>query len=238
MRSYRDSLSRCIRMALLIVLLLLPALAIDPLGLNSTIGLTAPVSADDGKGWAGSWRSTWPGDYSTATMNLTLRQNGSQVSGDLELLYGKSLVEGSLTGTVSGNQCKATGTFKYISSRVDSYVFTLAPDGQSMTVAWDAETRSFLEKGVVYTLIRTVAGKGSGTGTGTAIGTGTGATTGTGADVKGDYNSDGKVTELDALAALKMSVKQLTVVLTLDMDGNGKVTAEDARLILKKALGK
>ena len=55
---------------------------------------------------------------------------------------------------------------------------------------------------------------------------------------KGDYNGDGKVTELDALAALKMSVKQLTVILTLDMDGNGKVTAEDARLILKKAVGK
>ncbi len=57
-------------------------------------------------------------------------------------------------------------------------------------------------------------------------------------DYKGDYNGDGKVTELDALAALKMSVKQLPEDLALDMDGNGKVTAEDARLILKKALGK
>ena len=56
--------------------------------------------------------------------------------------------------------------------------------------------------------------------------------------VKGDFNGDGKVTELDALAALKMSVKQLPEDLALDMDGNSKVMAADARLILKKALGK
>ena len=65
-----------------------------------------------------------------------------------------------------------------------------------------------------------------------------GTADGAGGKVKGDYNGDGKVTELDALAALKMSVKLLPEDLILDMDGNGKVTAEDARLILKKALGK
>jgi hypothetical protein len=66
-----------------------------------------------------------------------------------------------------------------------------------------------------------------------------GAAGGAGGKVKGDYNGDGKVTELDALAALKMTVKLLTEDLNLDMDGNGKVTAEDARLILKQAvLGK
>ena len=64
-----------------------------------------------------------------------------------------------------------------------------------------------------------------------------GAAGGAGGKMKGDYNGDGKVTELDALAALKMSVKLLPEDLTLDMDGNGKVTAEDARLILKQALG-
>jgi len=69
------------------------------------------------------------------------------------------------------------------------------------------------------------------------------ATPGTGGNqlpsvTKGDHNKDGKVTELDALAALKMSVKELPEDLNLDMDGNGKVTAADARLILKKALGK
>jgi hypothetical protein len=56
--------------------------------------------------------------------------------------------------------------------------------------------------------------------------------------MKGDHNGDGKVTELDALAALKISVKLLTEDLILDMDGNSKVTAADARLILKQALGK
>jgi hypothetical protein len=62
--------------------------------------------------------------------------------------------------------------------------------------------------------------------------------TGPGGKMKGDHNGDGKVTELDALAALKISVKLLTEDLILDMDGNSKVTAADARLILKQALGK
>ena len=62
--------------------------------------------------------------------------------------------------------------------------------------------------------------------------------TGPGGKMKGDHNGDGKVTELDALAALKMSVKLLQEDPSLDEDGNGKVTAADARLILKKALGK
>jgi len=56
--------------------------------------------------------------------------------------------------------------------------------------------------------------------------------------LKGDYNGDGKLSEVDALAALRMSVKLLAQDLTLDMNGDGKLTAEDARLILKKALGK
>jgi hypothetical protein len=234
--SHLDGLHRSISMALLVVLLLFPVLATDPLGLNSPPGFTTPVYAQDGKDWSGKWRSTWHADSYMAAMNLDLTQNGNQVNGDLELQYGGSLVRGNVTGTVSGNKYTAKGTFIYMDFRVDNYEFTLAPDGQSMTVApllhtsINGEERSFLEKGVVYTLVRTGTGKGAGTGTGTiAVAW---------AEGKGDYNRDGKVTELDALAALKMSVKQLTEDLKLDMDGNGKVTAEDARLILKKALGK
>ena len=52
----------------------------------------------------------------------------------------------------------------------------------------------------------------------------------------GDYNGDGRITELDALAALKMSVKLLAEDLILDMDQNGRVTAEDARRILSIAV--
>jgi hypothetical protein len=179
-------------------------------------------------------------------MDLTLRQNGGQVTGAFTLIYGSAPtpLEGELTGTVSGNQCKATGTFSDISSRVDTYLFTLAPDGQSMTVAWEKSNT------IVYNLIRTGAGAGTTAGTGTTSGTGTGAgtgtstgkstgtTTGTGTGVKGDYNGDGKVTELDALAALKMYLGLMPMDLNLDMNGKDKVTPEDARLILKIAVGK
>ena len=341
-------------------------------GSGTTAGTGAATSA--GTAWGGTWKSTWKTDYYTPSMNLTLKQNGSQVSGDSILVYSGSRVEGKLTGTVSGNKYKATGTFTYISSRVDHYAFTLAPDGQSMTVVWDDPSESFLEPGAVYTLTRTGAGTGTTTiaGTGTSTTTGAGTATGAGAALtaesrtadpnsivqvpirldnagnigsmnfvltynpqvikvnkvdggslvsgalftpnyksppqvnfglassagingsgtvayiefqvigaagssspltlsgvnttdtsgrsvtlttsngtvtvasetgpgskpKGDYNGDGKVTELDALAALKMSVKLLEEDLNLDMNDNGKVTAEDARLILKQAVGK
>jgi len=105
MKVYSNRLSRCVRIALLVVLLLFPTLTIDPLGLNSPFGMPAPVSAQGGK-------------------------------------------------------------------------------------------------------------------------------------IKGDYNGDGKLTELDALAALKMSVSQLSKDLNLDMDGDGKVTAKDALAILRMAVGK
>ncbi len=52
----------------------------------------------------------------------------------------------------------------------------------------------------------------------------------------GDYNGDGLITELDALAALKMSVKLLAEDSILDMDQNGRVTSEDARRILSIAV--
>jgi len=223
--------------------------ATDPVNPNSSTGSTTLTGAGTGTttgtgtgtgittGWSGRWRSTAKVEYSTSSMDLTLRQNGSQVTGDFTLLYGSAPtpLEGELTGTVSGNQCKATGTFSDISSRVDTYLFTLAPDGQSMTVAWDAPTKS---KGIVYNLVRTGAGTGTTTGTGTDPGTGTSTTPGTGAGGKGDYDGDGKVTELDALAALKMSVGSLPVNLNLDMNGDGKVKADDALSILKMAVGK
>ena len=50
--------------------------------------------------------------------------------------------------------------------------------------------------------------------------------------IRGDGNGDGKITVLDALIALKMFVGSLPEDLTLDMNGDGRVTPEDARQIL------
>ena len=54
--------------------------------------------------------------------------------------------------------------------------------------------------------------------------------------LKGDWNGDGKITELDALAALKMSVRLLDEDLTMDVDDDGRITASDARQILQIAV--
>ena len=56
------------------------------------------------------------------------------------------------------------------------------------------------------------------------------------AKTKGEYDGDKCVTFRDALAALKMSVRELTEDLNLDVDDDGRVTAEDARLILRDAV--
>ncbi|MDY6912091.1 MAG: cohesin domain-containing protein [Chloroflexota bacterium] len=54
--------------------------------------------------------------------------------------------------------------------------------------------------------------------------------------VIGDSNGDGIITEIDALAALRMSVNLMEEDLILDMNQDGKVTAEDARRILSIAV--
>jgi hypothetical protein len=57
-----------------------------------------------------------------------------------------------------------------------------------------------------------------------------------GSSLKGDYNGDGKVSEVDALAALQMSVNMIQVDTRMDMNGDGKVTVQDALLILQSAV--
>jgi hypothetical protein len=86
------------------------------------------------------------------------------------------------------------------------------------------------------TLSEIIAEDGSGNPVSLKITNGTVSIKGKSDRLLGDYNGDGKVTEVDALAALRMSVKLLAEDLIVDMDQNGKVTAEDARLILVQAV--
>jgi hypothetical protein len=51
----------------------------------------------------------------------------------------------------------------------------------------------------------------------------------------GDGNGDNKINVLDALMALKMYVQLLATDLKLDMNQDGRITPEDARLILEMA---
>lgn len=53
-----------------------------------------------------------------------------------------------------------------------------------------------------------------------------------GKQIAGDGNGDGKITELDALLALKMSVGLLPIDLNMDMNDDAQVTSADARIIL------
>lgn len=59
------------------------------------------------------------------------------------------------------------------------------------------------------------------------------ATTGT-----GDCDNDTKLTELDALCALQMSVRLIEINLVMDIDGNGVVDSRDAVIILQRAVNK
>lgn len=61
---------------------------------------------------------------------------------------------------------------------------------------------------------------------------------GEGGKIPGDADGDEVITASDALSALKMSVKLIPEDKDLDMDHDGSVTSNDARLILLKAVGK
>ena len=54
--------------------------------------------------------------------------------------------------------------------------------------------------------------------------------------MKGDANGDGRVTAVDALIALKMAVGLIPVELVCDMNGDGSVTSLDATLIREEAI--
>ncbi|MBE3133498.1 MAG: FecR domain-containing protein [Acidobacteria bacterium] len=56
--------------------------------------------------------------------------------------------------------------------------------------------------------------------------------------VPGDADGDEALTAADALLALKMSVRLVPLRLTADMDSDGQVTSNDARLILLKVVGR
>ena len=54
----------------------------------------------------------------------------------------------------------------------------------------------------------------------------------------GDCNGNGVLDVGDALEALKMSVKLIAIRMAADIDGDGQVTATDARLIRLRVAGK
>ena len=54
----------------------------------------------------------------------------------------------------------------------------------------------------------------------------------------GDTSGSGKLTALDAMNALKMSVGNLAVDMVADIDRDGKVTARDATMILQQVVGR
>lgn len=54
---------------------------------------------------------------------------------------------------------------------------------------------------------------------------------------KGDCNGDNKLTALDALCALQMSVGKIEENENIDVDDNGEVSSLDAKIILQNAVG-
>ena len=54
---------------------------------------------------------------------------------------------------------------------------------------------------------------------------------------KGDCNGDNKLTALDALCALQMSVGKIEKNENIDVDDNGEVSSLDAKIILQNAVG-
>ena len=56
-------------------------------------------------------------------------------------------------------------------------------------------------------------------------------------DIKGDIDSDGKVTSADALMVLQMVVDSVEKNSAADLDGDGIITSNDALVILRTIVG-
>jgi hypothetical protein len=131
MKVYGDSLSRGIRVALLVVVMLAPALAIDPLGLNSLAGLTTPVSAQDGTGWAGNWQSSGQpfGD-------LTITQNGNQLIGVFSEVGQYKNFSGTITGNYSGKVAGVPWTGTVCMGKIQERSSGVFKDGWTLVLTY------------------------------------------------------------------------------------------------------
>jgi len=104
---------------------------------------------------------------------------------------------------ISGNGSAAIVEFKAVGAEEDSSPLTL-----SKVLANDATTGAKLTIDLVYGILTI------------------------GKQIAGDGNGDGKITELDALLALKMSVGLFPIDPNMDMNDDAQVTSADARIIL------
>ncbi|MGB8647364.1 MAG: cohesin domain-containing protein [Anaerolineae bacterium] len=106
-----------------------------------------------------------------------------------------------------------------------TYAATLAGNGQPLTAKF-SDWGSYDDNAGALNIKLCAGGSGNnGGGKGAAI-------------PRGDCDGDLKLTELDALCALEMSVELRPVQLIMDMDGDGRVTSRDAVIILQSAVGK
>lgn len=83
----------------------------------------------------------------------------------------------------------------------------------------------------------TLPGGGGGGGAGGGGGGMGGGGGGGGGIPRGDCDGDLRVSEVDALCALEMSVQLRAIQLIMDMDNSGDVTSRDAVIILQRAVG-
>ena len=161
---YSDSLFRGVCMALLVVVMLVTVIAMDPLGLNSPVGLATPVSAQGGTDLSGQWQSS---ERSNITLEgypylvMYLDQSGGQVTGD----YHKNLGYDIIGGKVNGNLF--TGMWQ--GGTDSNFELTIAPDGQSMSGRYIAVGSMDHKPKGDWTSI-TFTRKGAGTGTTTGMG--------------------------------------------------------------------
>jgi hypothetical protein len=160
MKVYRDFLFGSIWMALLVALMLFPAVTAGPLPLNSRAGVTTPVSADGGASWSGDWIIVENMDGGATKMTLT--QSGNKVTG-------YSWAAGRKVDCIidSNNPNIASGNWDATNRMVSE--MTLSPDGQSITVVtgFSDSTRRW-----TYHYTRLGSGTTTSTGTNTTAGAG------------------------------------------------------------------
>lgn len=105
-----------------------------------------------------------------------------------------------------------------------TYGATLTGRGQPMTVKF-SDWGSYADNAGSLSIKLCAGGGGSGLNAPVGI-------------PRGDCDGDLKLTEIDALCALEMSIQLRPVQIIMDMDNSGDVTSRDAVIILQTAVGK
>jgi len=202
----------------------------SPTSITSTTSTTTPTSIPAGTALIAESRTAAPGSTIQVPVNFQNAQNVGSLGFKLD--YNPSVVQ---VVKVSKGSLMSPATFTS-NVQPDYIIFgfampqSISGTGSAAVVEFQALGAEGSKSPLTLTEIMATGSSGAALSVNSVNGE-----LSIGQKQIGDANGDGKLSVLDALIALKMYVQLLPLDLVADINKDGRVTPEDARLILEKA---